>query len=103
MEKNEESRVKTNDDGSVTVTLKFPISVEGERANSLTVRRLKGKQLKKIDLRGLTKGDAMLGVISQLTGVAPPYLDELDADDFAEISEVITSFFGKSRATGERS
>jgi hypothetical protein len=99
----EENSVVANDDGSVTVTLKYPLEVEGEKRSALTLKRLKGRQIRKLDLKALTRGDHMLDLIAQLTGVAPPYLGELDAADFAVLSEVITGFFGSSRATGERS
>ncbi len=91
----------TNADGSVTVDLEYPISDAGETVSQLTLRRVKGKEFRQINLTALAeKGDALLAVIGQLAAIPPSSLDQLDGSDIVTLGEVVTGFFKHGRATG---
>lgn len=90
----------TNDDGSVTVPLNYPIQVEGNPVTSLTLKRLKGAQFRKVNLARLTNGDDLAKIIETLAAIPPSSVDQLDGADLASLTEVILGFFGKGPATG---
>ncbi len=81
----------------VTFTLKHPITTtfrgpDGERQEQtieLTLRRLKGK-----DLRGApdNEADQALHFIAKSSGLTPMQVDELDLEDIAELGEVMAGF-----------
>lgn len=91
---------KVNDDGSVTVTLQFMIKVEGDERTELTLKRVKGKQVRRVDLSRLADGAVLLPIIADLAGITPSEADQLDGVDIMELSKVVGSFFGLSPATG---
>lgn len=97
---NENSRRTVNPDRSVTVTLLTPIKVANEDVTSLTLRRLKGKEIRSMDKERGTAA-VTLGLIGTLAGIPPSSVDQIDGEDFTELADVIAGFFGKSPATGE--
>lgn len=88
-----------------SVTLAVPVEWQGQTIAEVTIRRPKVKDLRAIEAASrdqssqLDQGAAML---AQLTGLPIEAVDELDAQDFTAISEVIAGFFpqAKGRATG---
>ena len=72
----------TNPDGSVTVTLAYPILIEGESRAQLTLARVKGRQFRKLNLAALSgDGDQLLNLVGQLAAIPPSSLDQLDGAD----------------------
>jgi hypothetical protein len=82
-------RTQTNADGSVTVSLASPIKVMNEERGTLTLKRPRAKQLRKIGKGGV---DDALKLIAALANVPDPTLDELDSFDLGTISKVIEGF-----------
>jgi len=80
----------------ITHQLLVPVSFEGGSHNSITIRRVKAK-----DLRGLKTEDAtieeILGLIVKLSGWPPEGVDELDQADLEAIGDIIKGF---SKARG---
>jgi len=80
----------------ITHKLLVPVTFEGTQHDTITLRRIKAK-----DLRGLKTDNAtieeMLGLIVKLSNWPPEGIDELDQADLEAISEIITSF---SKARG---
>lgn len=97
-----DSRKVPNADGSVTVTLDYPIQSMGETVSKITLPRPKGAQLRAMDT---VKGNVsqMLALIAKLAGLEPSAADRIDMADFTVLSEVIEGFSKGSRATGAAS
>jgi hypothetical protein len=76
------------------VKLAAPILVGGEKLTEVTLRWPKVKDLRALDhldvnANDLTRGISMAAI---LTGLTPETIDEVDAVDFAAISDVIAGF-----------
>lgn len=89
-----------NDDGTVTVTLAYPIKVMNEEKTSLVMKRPKGKQLRAMDNATGTVS-ASLSLIQKLTNIPEPSVDALDALDIGTMGRVIEGFTRLSLPTGE--
>jgi len=90
----------TNPDGSVTVTLGFPILVENKSVTSLTLTRPKFADLKVMDeAKGNTARNGRL--IAKLSKIPPSSLEQLDGADFMALNEVVSAFLEPSPATGD--
>jgi hypothetical protein len=84
---------------SKTYTLKHPIFDFGEPVTVVSIRRVKGKDLRKMAPYA-TPEEKSLAAISALTGLSQTAVDELDAEDIEAISEIIQDFTQRSQATG---
>ena len=82
-----------------TIQLKHPIKVEGTEIDSLTIRRPKVRDLKVIDQ---TKGEVARGIalVATLCDIPEPSVNEMDAEDFQAVSEVVGNFLGVAPPTG---
>lgn len=87
-------RLTVGDDGAVTWTLSYPVKTGDGEIDKITLRRPKAREIKAI--KGKTDGDKTLWIIAQLSGVAPPHLDDLDGEDFAVLGRVFAAFLGIS-------
>lgn len=92
-------RYTLNADRSVTWTLIQPLKTADGETDTITLRRPKAKEIKAI--RGKSDGDKTVWVIAQLSGIAPPYLDELDGEDFTVLGRIFADFLGVSQTTGD--
>lgn len=81
------------------VALAIPVEWQGQKIAEVAVRRPKVKDLRVIDAASRDKSqlDQGAAMIAQLTGLHPDAVDELDAQDFTAISEVIAGFFPQGR------
>lgn len=91
---------------SVVYELKHPIEVKAkdgdevvEKITSLTLKRPKGKHLKAMD-KAQGENAKVLALIAACSGQPPSVTDELDAEDFAGLAEIVESFFGGRLPTG---
>ncbi len=102
--------LEANDDGSVTVSLKYPFEVKfkgptgerTERLESVTLRRLNTADLMILDrIKGdMAQTQALIMRSGSLTrGVS----ERLDAHDFGQLAEAIKGFFPQSLLGGENS
>lgn len=84
---------------AAVVTLKYPIKANGQVLEELTLERPRVKHLKAADgAKGEMEKTALL--ISELAGIPPSSVDQIDAADFAQLAEVIGGFFEQRPATG---
>lgn len=90
---------------TINITLRVPVSVDGNTITELSIRRPKVRDLRKLEQTAdatpsqLDQGAALLAL---LAGIPDAIVEELDATDFARASEVIAGFFdhAKGPATG---
>jgi hypothetical protein len=90
-----------NTDGSVTIGLKHKIKgLDNADQTSITLKRPKGAQMRRVNLGMLDDGDHLMRVIGDLAGLPPPIIDQLDAEDIIQgLRPQIFDFFGLSPRT----
>ncbi len=71
-------------------TLLVPVTFEAREHTSITLRRIKGKDIR--ELAQQDDGDKSLFIIARLSGWPPEGVDELDAADIDEISKIVEGF-----------
>ncbi len=81
-----------------TLKLKYPITWGSEIITELRFRKMRFVDMKAISGKGET--EAMGILVSRLTGMTPPFVDELDIADALGASEIIMGFMPKSREAG---
>jgi hypothetical protein len=86
---------------SATEKLKLdhPFTADGKMLTEVSIRRPKVKDIRSVDkVKG--EGDLQQGIVtvSLLTGLSVEALDDMDAGDFARVSEVVGGFFDKLKA-----
>lgn len=83
------------------IKLQCPIMVDGEEVLVLKIRRPKGK-----DYRAMGNFNkpisAILDFAAVLADVPPSSIDQLDADDVQNVTEVVSRFLEKSPVTGPK-
>jgi hypothetical protein len=78
----------------VSHTLLVPVTFEGQERTSIVLRRLKGKDIKR--LREYDDDvDKTFFLIGELAGWPPEGVEELDGADFDAISKIIEGFMGR--------
>jgi len=80
----------------VTHKLLVPVTFEGREHDTITIRRVKVKDLRGLKVDNVTI-EEMLALIVKLSGWPPEGVDELDQADLEAISEIISGF---SKARG---
>ncbi len=74
------------------IILKHPILVDGEEVTKLVLERPKIKHLKSTD--GVSGDIAKVAaLVSEMAGIPPSSVDQIDAEDFAVIAQEFGSFF----------
>jgi len=75
-------------------TLTVPVTFEGSEKATIVLRRLKGKDIKRMsDFDSDIEKTFFL--IGELSGWPPEGVDELDGADFDAISKIIEGFMGR--------
>ena len=82
----------TTPDASVTIDLLVPVTVQGRNLTSVTLRRPKVGDLRRMDKVKGSEMERTLYLIGQLAELAPAEVDELDAADLATLGDVVTGF-----------
>lgn len=82
----------------ITVTLATPVEHGSETIEKLTLRRPKGKDLRKLPMEP-ELGD-ILDFAGRLAGVTPSVMDEMDAADVVAVAEAVADFLPSGPATG---
>jgi hypothetical protein len=83
------------------VKLIRPIKVEEHMINEVTIRRPKVRDLRAMEKMrepGSTELDQSIAMTATLCDLPPDAMDEMDAADFASISEVLSGFLPKAPA-----
>ena len=86
-----------------TLKLKVPLTdVEGGTITEVTLRRVKVKDIKQMEKTAKEAGDfdATIALASALSGIKVETLEEMDAEDFTSLSEIVASFLPKPKAAG---
>ncbi|HLJ63258.1 MAG TPA: phage tail assembly protein [Stellaceae bacterium] len=92
---NSSSPITHQSDGSVWVSLFYPITVAGSEVRALKLHRPKVKQLR--TLAGYESGiDRSVALISIVAGIPPSSVDELDGRDFNTLSGALADFLSGS-------
>jgi len=81
----------------VSIILTEPLAHDGKKVGEVTIRRPKVKDLRALDNLPAGSGDLSRGIemAAILTGLPSAVIDEMDASDFAKISDAIASFLPK--------
>ncbi len=77
---------------TTTVTLKYPVTVDGQEYTSLTMRRPKVKD-RRVAAKQKTDEDKEITLISNLCDVPPSVIDELDSADYNHLQKALIGFF----------
>lgn len=77
-----------------TVTLKTPISQGSKEIDRLEFpdRKLRGRDLKGIDLAKITLADNLMLLIGRLTGEPPNVVEDLEFEDLMACMEAVLDF-----------
>lgn len=91
----------------ITVTLKYPVELKGtdgstiEKIEALTLRRLKGKDMRAIaNATAKGHGEGLAALICRSAQIPPSTFDELDGADVTELGVVAADFIGGALPTG---
>lgn len=76
-------------EASKTVALTVPVSCEGVTYTEISIRRLKGRDF--IRLQQM-EGNEDVSLLAIATGLPAAVIEELDGDDFVQISEMAQDF-----------
>lgn len=79
---------------SKTVPLTAPITVGGRPIDSVTIRRPRVGDLRRMDAAGKTNLDKTLWLIGALAELTPEEVDQIDAHDLTAIGAVVADFTG---------
>lgn len=89
---------------TTSITVAFPVEIEGRTIAEVSIRRPKVKDLRTLDqAHGRDAGDIGQGIFmaSLLTGLPIEAMDELEAADFEAISEVIAGLLPQAKAPAD--
>jgi hypothetical protein len=82
---------------TTSIPLQFPVTVDGQEYKSLNMRRCKVRD-RRMAAKQKTDEDREIALIANLCEVPPAVIDELDALDYAKLTETLQGFFGSSTA-----
>lgn len=80
------------------VTLQYPVTVDGHEYTVLTMRRCKVKD-RRIAAKQPDDASREVHLIANLCEVPPNVIDELDAADYARLTETLQGFFASATPT----
>ena len=81
-----------------TITLQYPVTVDGETITELTLRRPKMADMKR-GQKHKNDLEKSMHLIADLAEVTPKVVEELDTADFAAVSAKVGEFMGVSDAS----
>lgn len=84
------------------IVLKYPVSIGTLTVTELKLRRMKAKDMRGIGANGASTDD-VIRIAARLSGQLDKVIDELDVEDFMEVSSEVLSFIGDGQATGQTS
>ena len=76
-----------------TITLEYPVTVDGTTHTTLTMRRPKVRDERDAQRGGGTTGEMELRLFGNLCEVAPAVMEELDAADYDRLQDAYFDFF----------
>lgn len=81
-----------------TYQLKYPVTLNGETITELNLRRPKARDLIKSQKAKGGEMEMIATMLADLAEITPRVVNELDAEDFAAVGEVIGNFMTPSAA-----
>ena len=76
-----------------TITLEYPVTVDGAKYTTLTMRRPKVRDERDAQREGGSSAEQELRLFGNLCEVAPGVMEELDAADYDRIQDAYFDFF----------
>lgn len=85
----------------MSITLNYPVTVDGQQYNSLTMRRPKVRDQKAAEKGSESDADAETLLFANLCEVPPAVIDGLDMYDYAKVQGVYRGFLsGPGQTSG---
>jgi hypothetical protein len=81
--------------GTVEITLDYPINTGNRKVEKLSLRRPKVKDLKAAARFGKSPEDQEFGLFAVLTGLVPEDFDDMDLADYVKLQDSFRGFTGK--------
>ena len=78
---------------SKTIVLDYPVTFAGMTTTQLNIRRLKAKDFKLLDTIPEGGNAAAIAMTALICGVDEAIIDELDAQDYLRVQEIVSDFF----------
>lgn len=80
--------------------LKYPLESSKGTISEVTLRRPKAKDLLAVDQVAQKSGDlaSVFTLVSLLSALTKSEVEDLDAEDFGELSEMVTGFLGHRKS-----
>jgi hypothetical protein len=75
------------------IELEFPVTFAGQVFDRLTVRRIKAKDFRQLDVLEGGGNAAAIAMAALICNVDEAIIDELDAVDYVKVQEAIADFF----------
>ncbi|MCH9780698.1 MAG: phage tail assembly protein [Alphaproteobacteria bacterium] len=76
--------------------LTYPLEIDGTTVSLLTVRRPRVADIERYEARTGNETTRTLGLLADLTELAPDTLRRLDADDYQQLCSMVSGFFSVS-------
>ena len=87
-----------------TITLKYPLEVEGQSYNNLAMRRSKIKdRLVIAKMKNVSDEEKEIRLFANLCEVEPKVIEELDEADYANLQKTYLGFFNSEGMSPEPS
>ena len=80
------------------LVLEFPVTFAGLEYTQLTVRRMKARDFRQLDVLEGGGNASAIAMAALICGVDEAVIDELDAVDYMRVQETINDFFPKALA-----
>lgn len=97
-ELDESTKVVVNDDGTKTVTLDVPVTINGKEVTSVTFRRPSGRDWRRTDEEKGEVGKAYR-LAASISGLPMQVFDDMDGND-ALLCSAVAGKMGKKLTTG---
>lgn len=80
--------------GTISITLAHPITTPAGQVTSITMRRAKVRDLRRMGDYGKDDAAQEIGLIAHLSGMTAEDFDELDAVDYRKLQESFRGLLG---------
>ena len=84
--------------GTTTIPLAHPITTPAGQVTSITMRRAKVRDLRRMNDYGKDEAAQEIGLMAHLSGMTAEDFDELDAVDYRKLQETFRGFLGLTAA-----
>jgi hypothetical protein len=84
--------------GTTIITLAHPITTPAGQVTSITMRRAKVRDLRRMADYGKDEAAQEIGLMAHLSGMTAEDFDELDAVDYRKLQETFRGFLGLTAA-----